>query len=222
MYTRIIGDAHGYKQEFIAVLNSMPEDVTSAIQVGDMAVGFGQSDYWHESLDAAMKASNARFIRGNHDNPATCKTMSSYIRDGFVENDCMFVGGAWSIDQAIRVEGLNWWADEQCSMSRFNSIIDTYAIVRPRVMFTHDCPTEAATEMFLKPGLLFGGNKAKLHKTLTASALQAMYEIHQPDFWFFGHYHNTTEIKLGNTRFHCLAELDYLDFDLKTLEYRLG
>jgi hypothetical protein len=49
--TRFIGDVHGYKYELGLVLHNMPEDVIAAIQVGDMGVGFGQGDYWLESLD---------------------------------------------------------------------------------------------------------------------------------------------------------------------------
>lgn len=222
MYTRIIGDVHGYKQELTALLRATPEHVTSTIQVGDMGVGFGQSDYWHESLDDALKSANARFIRGNHDNPAVCKTLSSYITDGRVEGHSMFIGGAWSIDWAWRTAGVNWWSDEECSIEQFNQLLDVYSVVRPRVMFTHDCPTSAAIEMFQKRGLLLGGYGAKLERTRTASALQAMYEIHQPDFWWFGHWHHTTSMKLGNTRFHCLGELDYIDFDIENLEYHLG
>lgn len=222
MYTRIIGDVHGYKQELTALLYSMPEHVTSAIQVGDMGVGFGQSDYWHESLDDVLKSANARFIRGNHDNPAVCKTMLGYIPDGRVEGHSMFIGGAWSIDCAWRTAGLTWWEDEECSIEQFDQLIDIYTVVRPKVMFTHDCPTEAAIELFQKRGLLLGGINAKLEKTRTASALQAMYEIHQPDFWFHGHWHHTVSAKIGNTRFHCLGELDYIDFDIENLEYYIG
>ncbi len=220
-YCRIIGDVHGYKQELTALLYSMPEQVTSSIQVGDMGVGFGQSDYWHESLDDVLKSANARFIRGNHDNPAVCKTMPGFIKDGTVENDVMFIGGAWSIDHAWRTEGINWWKDEECSYAQLEQLIDVYSVVRPRVMITHACPTLAAQEMFLKRGLLFGGREAKLHPNRTSSAFQAMYEIHQPDFWFFGHYHHTIHEKIGNTHFQCIGELDYIDFDLDTLEFKI-
>jgi hypothetical protein len=219
MYTRIIGDIHGCFNDYKAYCLSNFEGPT--IQVGDFGVGFGQSDYWHESVDAYHVAGGHRFIRGNHDDPKQCRNMKSWIPDGTIENHTMFIGGAWSIDHAWRTEGVSWWADEECSIEQFNQLIDIYATMRPRVMITHDCPTEAAIEMFQKPGLLLGGAGAKLQKTRTASALQSMYEIHQPDFWFFGHWHITKHLKLGNTRFHCLGELDYIDFDLDSLEYSL-
>ena len=85
--TRVIGDCHGLKYELAIILNSLPEDVTQVIQVGDLGVGFGQGDYWHEDLDLMLKAANARWIRGNHDNPKTCREMQTWIRDGMIEND---------------------------------------------------------------------------------------------------------------------------------------
>jgi predicted phosphodiesterase len=222
MYTRIIGDTHGHWQEYHALATNAVDfgGCSSTIQVGDFGVGFS-GPYWHERADEFHWDGTHRFIRGNHDKPEQCKQMVGWIPDGRVENHCMFVGGAWSIDWAGRTEGVSWWRDEECSIEQFNRLIDAYSVMRPRIMFTHDCPTEAAVEMFQKPGLLWGGTSAKLQKTRTASALQAMYEIHQPDFWFFGHWHITTMLKLGNTRFHCLGELDYIDFDLDRLEYKL-
>jgi hypothetical protein len=134
--------------------------------------------------------------------------MVGWIKDGLVENDVMYIGGAWSIDHARRTAGVTWWADEECSIEQFNQIIDTYAVACPRVVITHDCPAEAAVYMFQKPGLLWGGASAKLQKTRTASALQAMYEIHQPDFWFFGHWHtNMSFIHKGCSCF-CLDKIN--------------
>jgi predicted phosphodiesterase len=217
MYTRIIGDTHGKLYDYQA--HSIADFKGPSIQVGDFGIGFS-SDYWHDNVAAWQEANpQHRFIRGNHDDPARCKAMPGYIADGTIENATMFIGGAWSIDRAWRTEGVSWWADEECSIEQFNQLIDTYSIMRPRVMITHDCPTEAAIEMFQKTGLLWGGTSVKLEKTRTASALQAMYEIHQPDFWFFGHWHISTHLKLGNTHFQCLGELDYIDFDLDSLEF---
>lgn len=230
MYTRIVGDIHGKVMDYkfyslgIGRTRSGKElAVDRSIQLGDFGMGFNKTATWNDNMRQWFEANPGhKFIRGNHDDPSVCKTMPGYIADGRVEGHSMFIGGAWSIDHAWRTAGLNWWEDEECSIEQFNQLIDTYTIVRPRVMFTHDCPTEAAIELFQKRGLLLGGYGAKLENTRTASALQAMYEIHQPDFWFFGHWHHTTSMKLGNTRFHCLGELDYLDFDIENLEYYLG
>lgn len=96
MKTRFLGDSHGLKYELSILLDNIPQDVTSVVQVGDMGIGFGQGDFWHETLDDMMQKVNGRFIRGNHDNPAMCKTMKTWIPDGLIENDVMYIGGAWS------------------------------------------------------------------------------------------------------------------------------
>ena len=217
MYTRIIGDVHGLKNDLTALLHNLPEDITSAIQVGDMGVGFGQSDYWNESLDSMLLAANARFIRGNHDNPAMCKTLSSFIPDGLVENDVMFIGGAWSIDCAWRTEGINWWADEELSYAEFEQVISTYSVAKPKVMVTHDCPYEISKELFIDTGRAFS---TKHYATRTSMAFSAMLTLHKPELWVFGHWHTDVDKSINGTRYICLNELSYADINLDTLEVR--
>ena len=213
--TRLIGDIHGCVNDYKAYSIGNFEGPT--IQVGDFGVGFGQSDYWHESVNAFHSDGTHRFIRGNHDNPAVCKEMTGWIRDGLVENDVMFVGGAWSIDNPDappgwyrRTEGYDWWPDEECSMQQLQHFIDVYSIVKPRVMITHDCPQRISREMFFQSGLLKGPE----YRTRTAQALEAMLDIHQPDEWYFGHWHHSMEYRYGRTMFRCIGILDYVDVEL--------
>lgn len=210
--TRIIGDIHGkiydYKMFSIADFNG------PSIQVGDFGIGFS-SPYWHDELaDWQKQNPHHRFIRGNHDDPDRCKTMPGFIADGKIENDVMFIGGAWSIDHAWRTEGVDWWAGEELSIIELDRLIDVYDTVRPRVMITHDAPTDVTYQMFVQSGLALGGTSAKKINTRTGQAFQAMFDIHQPDEWYFGHWHVTMQCKFGRTMFHCLGELDYVDVEL--------
>ena len=214
--TRFVGDTHGHKFELSLVLDNLPEDVTAVIQVGDMGVGFGQGDYWHEDLDLMLKAANARWIRGNHDNPKTCREMETWIRDGTVLNDWMFVGGAWSIDYQWRTPGVSWWENEELSYDQLEQVIATYDTVRPRVMVTHDVPHSVATQLFFKEGRPLHGRPQ--YKTRTGSALDAMFSIHKPELWAFGHWHYDVDEVIDGTRFICLNELSYADVDMQTLE----
>ena len=216
MKTRMIGDVHGLKYELSLVLDNLPEDVTKVIQVGDLGVGFGQSDYWHEELDLLLASANAKWIRGNHDNPAACYDMKTWISDGTVENDWMFVGGAWSIDYAWRTKGINLWEEEELSYEELERLIEIYDLVRPRVMVTHDVPHSVATQFFFAEGRpLHGRNQ---YKTKTGSALDVMLSMHKPDLWFFGHWHYDVDEVVDNTRFVCLNELSIADVNRKTLE----
>ena len=222
MYTRIIGDIHGKFHDYRTYSIGMFDGPT--IQIGDFGIGFGQSPYWYTSVDAHQNDGTHRFIRGNHDDPELCKTMNGYIPDGRVEGHTMFLGGAWSIDNPDappgwykRTAGVDWWEGEECSAAELDTFLDVYATVKPRVMITHDCPTDASHEMFFRTGLV----KGLEYPNRTASALQRMWSLHQPEYWFFGHWHHTKHIKLGNTHFQCIGELDYIDFDLDNLEFAI-
>lgn len=213
--TRFIGDVHGHLYEFKLVVENTPKEIDKIIQVGDFGIGFGQSDYWHESLNDYMIENNIYFLRGNHDNPSQCREMSTWIRDGLVENDVMFVGGAWSIDYQWRTKGYDLWDDEELSYEELNRAIDIYDMIRPRVMVTHDCPLSVSEELFIKRGKSLSGTQ---YHTRTGAALQEMFEMHKPKLWIFGHWHCDADEVINGTRFICLNELSYADIDLKTLE----
>jgi hypothetical protein len=213
--TRLIGDIHGLVNDYKVYAIDRFEGPT--IQIGDFGVGFGQSDYWHESINDYHTAGNHRFIRGNHDNPAQCKAMSSWIPDGTVEGDVMFVGGAWSIDNPVappgwyrRTSGVDWWDDEECSQEQLEQIIDTYARTKPRVMITHDCPNIVSRAMFFQSGLLKGPE----YPNRTSAAFTRMLDIHQPEEWYFGHWHHTMQYQYGRTLFRCIGILEYVDVEL--------
>lgn len=220
MHTRLIGDIHGTVYDY--QMYSIKDFKGPTIQVGDFGIGFS-GPYWHEQVSNWQTQNpQHRFIRGNHDNPVMCKTMPGYIPDGHVENNVMFVGGAWSIDNPEappgwyrRTKDIDWWEDEECSDTQFDLFLDIYRTVKPSVMITHDCPHIASHELFFRTGLVKGTE----YQTRTATALQKMWEVHKPDFWFFGHWHHTVHAKINGTHFQCIGELDYIDFDLNTMEF---
>lgn len=212
MKTRFIGDIHGKKSFLEDIIRNTPPYINKVIQVGDMGIGFGQGSYWHDSIDLLFESVNGGFIRGNHDNPQMCKTMKTFIPDGHVENDIMYVGGAWSIDSRWRTKDYDWWEDEELSIAELNTIIDVYDLVRPSVMITHDAPLFASKQMFFQPGQYLHGKE--IHKTRTACALQTMFEIHQPKYWIFGHWHEDTDMTINGTRFICLDEASHIDLEV--------
>lgn len=214
MKTRLIGDIHGewalYHQTATDAIN---EGCERTIQVGDFGIGFA-GPYWHDRVDEFHWDGTHKFLRGNHDDPSRCKKMAGWIPDGLVENDVMFIGGAWSIDHALRTEGVSWWRDEELSMEELYRLIDVYEQVKPRVMITHDAPTDVTTEMFIHSGLsLFKGNSRTI-MTRTGGAFDTMLSIHRPDEWYFGHWHHPMQYKYGRTMFQCLGIHDYVDVEL--------
>ncbi len=206
--TRLIGDKHGLWNDYQLVI----QGVEKSIQLGDFGIGFA-GDYWHDRVNDTIGNTGHRFIRGNHDDPKKCKEMLSWIPDGTIENDVMMIGGAWSIDADYRSPGIDWWRDEELSESELAALHDVYTTVRPRVMITHDCPTLTAYYMFIRAGLrTYGGRTLTL--TRTGEAFQKMFEAHQPEYWYFGHWHHTKRMQIDKTVFQCLGELDYMDVEL--------
>ena len=217
---RLIGDIHGKWYDYQLITQPIEH---KSIQLGDFGIGFGQGEYWHDRVNDFHSSGQHSFIRGNHDNPSICKKdMAGWIKDGTVtshgDNTVMAIGGAWSIDYAYRTEGVSWWRDEELSYHELDTMIDIYSATKPDIMITHDAPTLASYRMFIKNGKAMFGGKT-LHLTRTGEALQAMFEIHQPKFWWCGHWHNTIEMDIDGTHFHCLDELDFVDFDFENLEY---
>lgn len=205
--TRIIGDIHGKLYEYEMLLTNQ----TRSIQVGDFGIGFA-GQYWHDKVNDLHRDTQHRFIRGNHDDPGKCPEMVGWIPDMTVEGDVMFIGGAWSIDWGSRVDGVNWWSQtEELSPRELYQAIEIYEQAKPCIMITHDCPHEAATELFFKTGLAPSGRQIQ---TRTAAAFQTMFEIHQPELWIFGHWHFTVNTEMNGTKFQCLGELDFMDVDL--------
>jgi hypothetical protein len=206
---RLIGDKHGLWNDYQGVIHGCER----SIQLGDFGIGFGQGDHWHDRVNDIVDGTKHRFIRGNHDNPSKCKEMLGWIPDGTVENDIMYIGGAWSIDRDYRTPGYDWWAAEELSENELLNLYSVYTTVKPRVMLTHDCPTLAAYYMFIRAGLrTYGDNTLTL--TRTGEMFQKMFEAHQPEQWYFGHWHHTKRLQIDRTVFQCLGELDYMDVDL--------
>ena len=89
-----IGDVHGKYDRYKKIMKSC----TDSIQVGDMGVGFRQyigheigKMYPNPPYDRMVEG-NHKFIRGNHDNPATCRSHTQWIQDGYTETTDMTGG----------------------------------------------------------------------------------------------------------------------------------
>jgi len=211
---RFIGDVHGKFQPYKRIIRDVPR----SIQVGDMGVGFKKPGHHDDFLDEAWSSNpphyamtkegeSHRFIRGNHDNPEVCKQQSQWIPDGHHEGDMFFVGGAVSIDQMWRTEGIDWWRDEELTIRELDELITKFADFKPRVMVTHEAPE------FLVDGLVMASGRGfKIEwPSATRQAFEAMWNLHKPELWVFGHWHVSFDYKEKGTRFKCLDELEHMD-----------
>lgn len=174
------------------------EDADESIQIGDMGIGFA-----HISLPPIP---NHKFFRGNHDFPQACRAHPSYLSDWGYDNanSLFWFAGADSIDKHLRREGVSWWRDEDLSIAEFERALELYEQVNPRVVLSHDGPQE-----FIRAA--FGIDD----RSRTRQALQAAYELWQPDLWVHDHHHLRREFQSPEgTLFTCLGELDHIDLEL--------
>lgn len=201
----LVGDIHGKFSPFHVFARRVQGRGVAVVQIGDFGHGFldhGTAERVENFFRG--NAGTCGFIRGNHDDPEICRAMPGWIPDGHYDPnwDIMFVGGAFSVDWHVRTQGLDWWADEECSIAEFNAIVDRYAAVQPRIMVTHDAPADAIRA-------LFPGDPVFQPMSRTMQALNAMLELHRPDLWIFGHWHRSAGGVVDGTRFQCLGELRY-------------
>jgi len=209
--TLLIGDVHGKFGQY----KTLTKDHRNTIQVGDLGVGFRRlgsepgdpMEYLTNPPYDYMFAGNHRFIRGNHDNPAVCSRHTQCIKDGTIEDGVLYIGGAWSIDQAYRTEGYSWWPDEQCSLERLNEIVDLAILYKPHTIISHDCPEG------IVPALFLNHSKEHIH-TRTGQALESIRQLAPPKQWIFGHWHESRATVITGTMFICLAELETIEIDL--------
>lgn len=211
--TRFIGDIHGNYIPWIAAA----ENSMRSVQVGDFGLGFGTKGLaaFVDSVVIDPIPGEHRFIRGNHDALYECKLSKNWIPDGTIEGPVMYIGGAGSIDRAWRTEGLNWWSDEELSISELDQMIETYAQAKPKVLVTHDC-----SEQFAKRVMMPLVNSTIDFPSRTRDAIDQMYLVKPPEVHIFGHWHHRVDYidEQTGTRMICLGIDEYIDIDLEIFE----
>jgi predicted phosphodiesterase len=184
---RFIGDIHG---KFNLLSEFVKNVETPVIQIGDLGIGFGVNP----------KTIPCQFIRGNHDNLQECKQYANFIQDGSFLNNMFFVGGALSIDKDSRIEGKNWWRDEEIGYNDWNQIIDNYSNIKPDFVVSHDCPKIANPRDFCV-------------NSMTQNGLSELFSIHHPKIWIFGHHHIDFDKVIDGTRFICVNQDSFIDLE---------
>jgi hypothetical protein len=207
-----MGDTHGSWDTYRHIINKMQHKggrvgAECSLQLGDMGIGFDPHKHNPDDVKDYISyikpmSKEHQFIRGNHDDPAFCKIHPNYIGDfGFLPKpNIFFFGGGFSIDYKWRTQDMNWWKDEELSEEEMADALDLYKESKPKIMVSHECPLGVKID--------FVTNKWKLDvDSRTEKILHSMLEIHQPEYWIFGHHHQRKEIDKNGTHFVCLHEL---------------
>lgn len=155
----LAGDWHAntdYGVEAIVHAGRRHADVI--IHLGDF--GYNFTDTYLDALEAALAAQDLvlGFVEGNHENFDWLLTQPvdadglRHLRERIVHlprglrwqwgtTRCLAVGGAYSIDEFLRVEHTSWWPQERITEADVRSIV---ARGPADVMFCHDCPAGVA------------------------------------------------------------------------------
>lgn len=211
MEIRFIGDVHGKWGRYKKII----KDVGNSLQVGDFGIGFRnpmtEKEYSNPPYDHMAKGHHY-FIRGNHDNPNSCKRHPFWVKDGgsaFGRDDIFCVGGALSIDKDRRTEGYDWWHDEELSYGQLCNLMDTYELVKPAIVVSHECPDSVISRVCYDKGMF----KYDI-PSVTRRCFDNFLEIHRPDLWIHGHWHVFHHTVHKGTEFIGLGELEHLDLDV--------
>ena len=189
-----IGDIHGEFNTYFSILE-MLKDCDITLQLGDMGLGF---DYTLDKQyqEGIKKYPNARFLKGNHDNPLVCRNQPSYLGDfGVFKDKIFFISGAWSIDYNCRTIGRDWWPEEELSIKQCNEVIKLYEKTLPDVIISHEC-ADSVRDLVVMP--------LGINSTKTGLLLDELINLHQPSLHIFCHYHVPKDFNYLGTRFRCL------------------
>ena len=201
----IVGDVHGKINQFLDIVADYRSKSSELIiQLGDL----GFQKQWDEVKKwcRANNETNLRIIPGNHDdydryfqvvvNYTWARVAPLLVDDIWVESEYFGVQGANSIDKHLRTEGKDWFCNEEMSYTQLGKAVDLYIESKPRIMFSHTCPSSVKKQLFNYD-----------ESSRTEQSLQVMFELHQPEIHFFGHFHRSVDKVINGTRFICLAEL---------------
>ncbi len=210
-----IGDVHGDFQGLGAVLKKVSAERPDEpiIQIGDLGVGFGKS-VPHYSVPW-------KFFRGNHDNPDEARALPNHLGDfGYFGEEpplkgLFFVAGGLSVDKNFRLERYRagfwkepfWWPDEELSEESLEMAYETYKANQPNIVATHE-PPAAIADLLTRMALASFSND-KRFPSRTGKWLERMLNVHQPQYWVFGHWHIRWRKKINSTVFYGLPELGH-------------
>lgn len=187
----IIGDVHGLVDRYWKILQKLKGP---SVQLGDF--GFREQHEWHRKHVDARKH---RVLFGNHDHYPMLHAPHS-LGNWHLENGVLYLRGARSIDREHRIEGQDWWPEEELTYAEGGALLDWLPAQEVRAVVSHDCPQYVMEALF--------GHR---EKSRTGQLLDAVWKMARPQLWVFGHHHQSRSEELDGTRFRCLAELEVLE-----------
>ncbi len=183
----ILSDVHANWDRVEQVCRLWPDH--TVVQLGDLGIGWIRTEYVLEN-----SPKNFRFFVGNHDNRTVANTLPACLGNFGEFENIFFVSGAHSIDQADRIEGKDWWRDEELSYSQSMECLKAWEKSDKEILVSHDT-TQSFVERFM---LIYD-------RSITRTLLQGMIEVRKPKMIIFGHHHRRYEIDFDGIQYRGLA-----------------
>lgn len=224
VWIRVLGDVHGcvaHRGRGRCYLNLVGKAEYS-VQLGDLS-------FTYTAL-TNIDSTHHRVLAGNHEHYEKMQDYPHFLGDYGThsfplaegEFKFFFVRGGFSIDRAYRTLRIDWFPEEELNFLESQEALKAYQEEKPKIVMSHECPEEIIPFVTT--------NDWNILPSRTAKLLQAMYEFHRPDWWFFGHHHRNFRLDYNGrgvtprgkeidnglrkpTSFICLDELGYMDID---------
>jgi hypothetical protein len=198
----LIGDVHGKTEEYLAALAAMPKNATS-FALGDLYLG-------RPGISLPTMDPRHRFIRGNHDSPALAEAHPNFAgKFGFIPEDggVFYLSGALTVSAPVLQNSKYWYADEELSPQELDAAIDLYRESKPRILLSHEGPSEIVAEMLAGLDGNYVEAKRQCAKSRTAQGCPSRVAQRLSDLDSQADAHSTSTVNVVQSR--VLARLDF-------------
>lgn len=235
----VAGDWHGNGQWACQVVKAVAADGVSKIyQLGDFGVWPGREGRRYlDEVDAACAEFGVEieFVDGNHeDHPQLLAKKKDERGRGIVRprihylprgyrwevdgRTWLAVGGAASIDKAMRSEGRDWWPEEELTDAQAAAIV---AGGKADVILSHDYPASVVHSFGPLPR---GWAEAdRVRNEVHSQRIQKVVEGVQATYVFHGHIHRAYYRWVGSMQVVGLdldgSALNWIYLDTETMEW---
>lgn len=209
-----IGDIHGLFSRLNDLLKQIdPKSDDIIIYLGDIGL-FNRRKDWQKRLKKVLKKYDCThyLIRGNHDNPSVFYKDDTMPNVKFINTPVVIpelkgimIPGGVSIDQQYRIEGRDWWSNEEINERMVDAAIEANT-VPIETIFSHVGPVpynapSPPSYVYRDPIAL---NCMENEKKVIGRILDKI----QPKNWYYGHYHLSSITSINNTNCYCINELE--------------
>jgi len=213
----VTGDTHANQDRWFKEIDPYLKDGDTLIVAGDFGYGFWSDSHFSEEMFfdyIANQKYTVLFVDGNHEHFDKLNSLNverwnggrvhrirhnliHLMRGEIYEIDGVSVftmGGGYSLDKSIRVEGESWFPNEMPSIAEYaNATLHIFNHGKKiDYIVTHTCPLESVTYLSTIKSLGIRDDVEE-ERDLTGY-LEAISNTVDYGKWYFGHFHVDREI----------------------------